>query len=99
MMAYAQLYHAPRLTLLYPHHSGLGRGADVHARYKITGHATILVTSSIDVSNSADMPARLRRLLRVGEPTHLQNRESVLSGQSVAVSVDFGVRRSHKKKQ
>ena len=24
MMAYAQLYAAPRLTLLYPHHAGLG---------------------------------------------------------------------------
>src|SRR3546814_8430297 len=71
MMAYAQLYHAPRLTLLYPHHSGLGRGEDVHARYKITGHATILETASIDVSNHADMLARLRRLLSVEEQAPL----------------------------
>lgn len=67
MMAYAQLYHAPRLTLLYPHHSGLGRNENVHGRHRITGHATILETATIDVSNSADILLRLRRLLLADE--------------------------------
>ena len=34
MMAYAQLYRAPRLTLLYPHHPGLGAEEAVHARHR-----------------------------------------------------------------
>jgi 5-methylcytosine-specific restriction enzyme subunit McrC len=63
MMAYAHLYGAPRLTLLYPHHPGLGAKEDVHARHRITGQATILETASIDVANSADLLDRLRGLL------------------------------------
>ncbi|WP_291363620.1 McrC family protein [Acetobacter sp. UBA5411] len=68
MMAYAHLYHAPRLTLLYPHHSGLGPEDLVHARYRITGYDTILETASIDVSKSTNILMRLRRLLLVEEP-------------------------------
>jgi len=68
MMAYAQLYRAPRLTLLYPHHPGLGPEDLVHARHRITGHDTILETASIDVANSTDMLSRLRHLLLVEEP-------------------------------
>jgi len=67
MMAYAQLYRAPRLTLLYPHHPGLGPEDLVHARHRITGHETILETASIDVSKSSDVLMRLRRLLLVEE--------------------------------
>ncbi len=63
MMAYAQLYHAPRLTLLYPHHPGLGTEDAVHARHRITGHATILETASIDVANSEKILDRIRQLL------------------------------------
>ena len=72
MMAYAQLYRAPRLTLLYPHHLGLGAEEAVHARHRLTGHATILETASIDVSNSANMLTRLRRLLLSEEPAVLE---------------------------
>ncbi|KAA8388651.1 restriction endonuclease [Acetobacter tropicalis] len=68
MMAYAQLYHTPRLTLLYPHHPGLGPEDLVHARHRITGHDTILETASIDVSNNVDMLMRLRRLILLEEP-------------------------------
>lgn len=68
MMAYAQLYHAPRLTLLYPHHPSLGPEDLVHARYRITGHDTILETASINVSKSTDMLMRLRQLLLLEEP-------------------------------
>jgi 5-methylcytosine-specific restriction enzyme subunit McrC len=63
MMAYAQLYHAPCLTLLYPHHPGLGCGEAVYARNRISGHDTILRTASIDVANGAGMLDRLRRLV------------------------------------
>lgn len=63
MMAYAQLYHAPRLTLLYPHHIGLGDAELVQARHRITSNEAILETASIDVANGADMMDRLRRLL------------------------------------
>lgn len=72
MMAYAQLYHAPRLTLLYPHHPGLGPEDRVHARHRITGHATILETASLDVSNSNDILTRLRRLLLVEEQVDIK---------------------------
>ncbi|MER9684683.1 restriction endonuclease [Mesorhizobium sp. M0139] len=68
MMAYAQLYRAPRLTLLYPHHPGLGDEEAVHARHKITGHETILETASIDVANGERMLDRLRQFLMVGKP-------------------------------
>ncbi|MGP4802160.1 McrC family protein [Agrobacterium cavarae] len=63
MMAYAQLYRAPRLTLLYPHHPGLGADDNVHSRYCITGHDTILETASIDLSDSSRAVARLRELV------------------------------------
>lgn len=68
MMAYAQLYLAPRLTLLYPHHPGLGTEDVVHARHRITGHPTILETASIDVANSEKILDRIRRLL-IGDET------------------------------
>ena len=67
MMAYAQLYGAPRLTLLYPHHSGLGGKELVHARHRITGHETILEMASIDVANGDDMLGRLRSLIFLDE--------------------------------
>ncbi|GMG81460.1 IQ calmodulin-binding- domain protein [Paralimibaculum aggregatum] len=67
MMAYAQLYRAPRLTLLYPHHPGLGASDDVHARHRITGHGAILETASIDVGNGAGMLDRIRRLVLADE--------------------------------
>jgi len=67
MMAYAQLYRAPRLTLLYPHHPGLGSDELVHARHRIAGHETILETGSIDVANGENVLHRLRRLLIGGE--------------------------------
>ena len=58
----------PRLTLLHPHHPGLGDVEDVHARRRITGHDTILETASIDIADGADVPGRIRRLLLVLPP-------------------------------
>ena len=64
MMAYGHLYGSPRLTLLYPHHGGLGDGEAIHSRHKITGHEMILETASVDVANGSMMLDRLRMLLR-----------------------------------
>ncbi|WP_082802352.1 5-methylcytosine restriction system specificity protein McrC [Falsihalocynthiibacter arcticus] len=55
MMAYGQLYNTPRLTLLYPHHSGLGGEEHVHTRHRINGLATFLETASIDVANGGSV--------------------------------------------
>lgn len=63
MMAYAQLYRAPRLTLLYPHHPGLGHEDLIHASHRIKGHSTILETASIDVANRSQILAKLRALV------------------------------------
>jgi 5-methylcytosine-specific restriction enzyme subunit McrC len=67
MMAYAQLYHAPRLTLLYPHHPGLGGEEMIHAQHRITGHETILETASVDVADGGKVLDRMRRFLLAGE--------------------------------
>ena len=63
MMAYAQLYRTPRLTLLYPHHPSLGDGEMIHSQHRITGGDIILETASIDVANGNDVLGRIRRLL------------------------------------
>jgi len=65
MMAYAQLYRSPRLTLLYPHHPGLGNDELVQARHRISGNETFLETASIDVANGEHVLDRLRRLIIV----------------------------------
>jgi 5-methylcytosine-specific restriction enzyme subunit McrC len=63
MMAYAHLYKAPRLTLLYPHHDGLSDGEGVQARYRITGHETVLETASVDVADGDGLVDRLREMM------------------------------------
>lgn len=75
MMAYAQLYRAPRLTLLYPHHPGLGGDDFIHARHRITGHDTILETASIDVANGKNVLERIRRLLLADLPGQAMTEE------------------------
>ncbi|YBV96847.1 McrC family protein [Phyllobacteriaceae bacterium JZ32] len=72
MMAYAQLYDAPRLMLLYPHHPGLGTQEAVQGRFLITGHNTILETASLDVANGAEILGRLCRLILGEEPAALE---------------------------
>nr|WP_244468702.1 hypothetical protein [Devosia limi] len=57
-MAYAQLYRAPRLTLLYAHHSILGPDDTIHARYGNTGHAP-----------PSRPPASMSRTARTGSPS------------------------------
>jgi 5-methylcytosine-specific restriction enzyme subunit McrC len=70
MMAYAHLYKAPRLTLLYPHHAGLGANEGIRARFKVTGQETVLETASFDISNGTDPVRRImtRILSNLTEP-------------------------------
>ena len=59
MMAYAHLYKAPRLTLLYPHHAGLGDEEGICARFRVTGQETVLETASFDISNGKALADRI----------------------------------------
>lgn len=63
MMAYAHLYKAPKLTLLYPHHVGLGANEGVQAQFRITSQETVVETASVDVANGKDIVARLKNKL------------------------------------
>lgn len=63
MMAYAHLYRTPKLTLLYPHHVGLGENEGIQAQFRITGHETLIETASVDVANSKEIVTRLRNKL------------------------------------
>lgn len=66
MMAYAHLYKAPRLTLLYPHHAGLGDQEGIHARFRVTGQETVLETASFDISNGKDLVDRILNQILAG---------------------------------
>lgn len=63
MMAYAQLYQAPRLTLLYPHHHGLGTDQAIRAQHRITGHETTLEMASVHLASSSETLAALKELV------------------------------------
>lgn len=64
MMAYAHLYKAPQLTLLYPHHASLGDEEGIRARFRVSGQETVLETASFDISNGKDLVDRvLSRIL------------------------------------
>lgn len=82
MMAYGQLYGAPRLVLFYPHHNGLQEGEGRHAEH-IMGHGdTRLETVSFDVACGKDILERLRVLLLVDQDlarSHLDERDTQIS--------------------
>ncbi|MCW3783874.1 McrC family protein [Defluviimonas salinarum] len=65
MMAYAHLYKAPRVTLLYPHHIGLSGADGIQGQFWITGQATALEMASIDVALGTDdaVVARLKKMV------------------------------------
>jgi len=69
MMAYAHLYQAPRLTLLYPHHAGLGDHEGMRARFRVTGQQTVLETASFDISTIANRVERMRARILAGHDT------------------------------
>ena len=55
MMAYAHLYHAPRLTLLYPHHGGLGENEGIQAQFQMTSRETVVETASFDIADGKNL--------------------------------------------
>ena len=59
MMAYGHLYRCAHLTLLYPHHQGLGGGEDVRGVYPVTGGAYRLSVATIDVGRAERFGDRL----------------------------------------
>lgn len=63
MMAYGQLYQSSRLTLLYPHHPGLGSAEGLQARHRVTSYDSLLETASFDVAHGREALERLRRIL------------------------------------
>ncbi len=74
MMAYAHLYEAPRLTLLYPHHAGLSGSDGIQGQFWIKHQATALETASIDVAsgNGDDILARLKKILALSSAECMQ---------------------------
>lgn len=69
MMAYAHLYKAPKLTLLYPHHNGLESTDGTQAEFTITEQTTLLRIASINIAtaNDAEVISRLKGLV-LGSP-------------------------------
>jgi hypothetical protein len=63
MMACGQLFKCARLTLLYPHHSGLAGEERVHASHRISGHDARLETATFNVAAGGQAMSRLRNLL------------------------------------
>uniref|UniRef100_UPI00056768A5 McrC family protein n=1 Tax=Cucumibacter marinus TaxID=1121252 RepID=UPI00056768A5 len=63
VMAYAGLYEVSRLTLLYPHHAGLGEADGVKARFGINPGQAQLAVASIDLTDPDTIRERLRRLV------------------------------------
>lgn len=68
MMAYGQLYRSPRLTLLYPHHPGLGPAEGIHARHRVTDRDVYLETASFNVADGQKVLERIRQLLFESQP-------------------------------
>lgn len=63
MMAYGRLYGCDRLTLLYPHHYGLGEASlSVSHRLAMPGGVERLELATIDVATDAGLGDRLRAL-------------------------------------
>jgi 5-methylcytosine-specific restriction enzyme subunit McrC len=63
MMAYGQLYRAPRLTLLYPRHDKLSDAGVVLARHRISGRETLLETACVTIGNPLLLMAELNEML------------------------------------
>ncbi len=63
MMAYAQVYNAPRVGLIYPHHSDLGGTPGVLSRFRVRGSSETSITiATISLDNVATVGAQLSRL-------------------------------------
>ncbi|MDN4039799.1 McrC family protein [Massilia sp. YIM B02443] len=65
LMAYGSLYDCQRLTLLYPHHAGLGEFDGIQATHRITKSDRRLETVTVDISTAVGLAERLRTLIDV----------------------------------
>lgn len=63
MMAYAHIYSARRLILLYPHHRGLQRPAGTQARFTISGSESSIEIATIDVTRPDHVPEQFSALM------------------------------------
>ncbi len=54
------------MTLLYPHHTGLGDEEGIRARFRVTGQETVLETASFDISNGRDLVDRVMNRILCG---------------------------------
>lgn len=61
MMAYGQLYGCERLTLLYPHHAGLGAEA-LQVGHRVAGDGPSLDVATVNVAAGDSLRERLRAL-------------------------------------
>jgi 5-methylcytosine-specific restriction enzyme subunit McrC len=89
MMAYGSLYDCPRLTLLYPHHTGLGEFDGIQATHQITRTERKLETVSVDISTAAGLVERLRGVIGA---ISAANVTAVDSGQLCRTHVEGGSR-------
>ncbi|MGI9250174.1 MAG: McrC family protein [Pseudohongiellaceae bacterium] len=64
MMAYGQVYQCRKLTLLYPHHGGLGEDEGVHSSYRVAKQEARLRFATFDVAKDKKIVERLHQLLR-----------------------------------
>lgn len=62
MLAYGQVYGASRLTLLYPHHAGLGAAAGILARFTTPDGSTQLEVATVDVARISSVSQQCRAL-------------------------------------
>ena len=63
MMAYAHLYKASRVLLLYPHHEGLGGDERAFSHHRINGGDATVTIASIDISRRPSFADRLQDIL------------------------------------
>ena len=64
MMAYAHVYPARRMVLLYPHHSGLKKPAGTQARFSIARSDKTVEIATIDVSRPDRVQEHFSALMR-----------------------------------
>ncbi len=63
MMAYGQIYRCPELTLLYPHHNGLGLKPGRQSMHLVQSGNIRLMTASVDLAETKAINASLRALI------------------------------------
>lgn len=64
MMAYAQLYHCPKVTLLYPHHFGLGEASGLQTSFRISENVSRIEVATVDLLDRKS--GQLAALMAVG---------------------------------